>query len=403
MRQSSYVLLAAIWAAPVLAEPAAAVEAPVIAGVHAAADGTAEAELLFVNAGASAVPAPPPRLMAMLRGQGAARPVELRREGAAPVVAPGGFTRARYRFALPAGVAGEAVLALGDEGGFAFAASQPPAAAAPGATALAAADTAPAPTSFAGAAGQAGDLPRLVTRDGRTPSPFLANLQTYNPINGVFGPGTSSDGKLEISFQYQLFGNAAAPSGDWKEGFRFAYTQRMYWDLGHYSAPFRDVNYQPELFYRLALRPRANGLRLAARGGLLHESNGRGGDASRGYNYAYVEGSAALPVGRWTLSVAPRWFHYMGRDDNADIAEYRGHQALAVAIEEPDGWKLSTWSRISFATGRGAIDADLSHPLLRLTGIPIYAVVQGFTGYGEDLLDYNRRQTRLRLGIGIVR
>src|SRR3546814_2275188 len=49
--------------------------------------------------------------------------------------------------------------------------------------------------------------------------------------------------------------------------------------------------------------------------------------------------------------------------------------------------------------------ADISYPIDRLIGgnLNFYLIGQAFTGYGENLLDYNRRMTRLRLGLAIVR
>src|SRR3546814_8745013 len=43
---------------------------------------------------------------------------------------------------------------------------------------------------------------------------FLGNLSSYAPIYAVYGPGTSSDGRVQISFKYQLFGNPGAVGGD---------------------------------------------------------------------------------------------------------------------------------------------------------------------------------------------
>src|SRR3546814_17694405 len=36
---------------------------------------------------------------------------------------------------------------------------------------------------------------------------FLGNLSSYAPIYAVYGPGTSSDGRVQISLKYQLLGN----------------------------------------------------------------------------------------------------------------------------------------------------------------------------------------------------
>ena len=369
------------------AAPAFALYPPVIADVVPAADGATTVALLFVNPGPSAAPAAPPRLTASLRSGGTVRAVELVRTDAAATIAPGGFARATYRLALPAGAGGEAVLSLGTAAGagYAFALS----AAAPPSTAQVAAAT-PAPAF-------------TVPADAARPA-ILGNLMTYNPIYGVYGPGTDSAGKLELSFQYQLFGDAARPGRDWKEGFRLAYTQTMFWDLGAKSKPFRDVNYSPELYYRTAFARPVLGASAALRGGFQHLSNGRAGDASRSVNWVYLEPQATWRTHGLIVTAAPRYLVYVGSDeDNPGIARQRGHQALAFSVEQPDGFKLATQSRLNVGSGHGAIDADLSYPLLRLAGVPLYAVLQGFTGYGEDLRDYDRRQSRLRFGLGIAR
>ena len=369
--------------------PALAFTRPVVADVTPVSDGSADVGLLFVNAEPTAAPAAPPRLAASLRIGGETRTVELVRAAAATTIAPGGFERAVYHLALPAGVRGEAMLSLAGPGGYAFVL---PAAAAPKAGLADAASV------------RARPAPVFTVPPGAAQPAILGNLMTYNPIYGTFGPGTDSDGKLELSFQYQLFGDAARPTGAWKEGFRLAYTQTMYWDLGARSKPFRDVNYSPELYYRYAFAQPLLGAAASLRGGFQHLSNGRAGDASRSVNWFYVE-----PQGIWRthgviVTAAPRYLVYVGSDsDNPGIARQRGHQALAFSVEQPDGLKLATQSRLNFGAGHGAIDADLSYPLLRLAGVPLYAVLQGFTGYGEDLRDYNRKESRLRFGLGIAR
>jgi outer membrane phospholipase A len=66
---------------------------------------------------------------------------------------------------------------------------------------------------------------------------------------------------------------------------------------------------------------------------------------------------------------------------------------------------LSTTSRLNFGSGKGSIAADLSYPLPRiLRGTPdFYLFGQTFVGYGENLLDYDRRTTRFRIGVALVR
>ena len=371
-----------------VASPALALDPPTVAEVHAAADGSAEAVLVFTNGGSGAE-VPPAQISATVTQGGVVTPVSLKRiVGGIDTVPAGGFGRLHYRFEAPANATGDLLLSLDAAGGYRFA-------------------EAPAASSGRQTAGDAYQIQAVPVAERAPPprpnNPLLGNLSTYNPIYGVLGHGTDTDAKLELSFKYQLLGTPG--DGHWYSGFHFAYTQRMFWDLGANSAPFRDVNYQPEFLYIYTLPKNAAGDQLSVRGGYLHESNGRDGDASRSYNILYVQPTLNVPIGGWTASIGPRIFHYIiNRDGNEDIARYRGHQALAFSIGQDQGLKLSTWSRLNFSTGKGSVDADLSYPLTGLWhDLPLYVVVQGFTGYGEDLLDYNRKQTRLRVGIGIVR
>ncbi len=382
--------------AAALASPALALDPPSIAAVKAGSGGQAEVTLVFTNSGSTTDRAP-----ATLSASVGHLPVTLRLiSGGRSEVTPGGFARLRYTFEVPADTSGELALSFygaeGAGGGFRFAEAST-------------ADR----TQLASAPPSAPSLATLIAAPsealGATPppprpnNPLLGNLSTYNPIYGVIGRGTDTNAKLELSFKYQLLGTPG--DGKWYSGFHFAYTQRMFWDTAASSAPFRDVNYQPEFLYFYALPKNEAGDQLSVRGGFLHESNGRDGDDSRGYNIVYVQPQLDFPIGSFTASVGPRVFKYViGRDNNPDIARYRGHQALAFSIGQDDGLKLSTFSRLNFGTGKGSVDADLSYPLTRFwRDLPVYVVVQGFTGYGEDLLDYDRKQTRLRVGIGIVR
>ena len=78
---------------------------------------------------------------------------------------------------------------------------------------------------------------------------------------------------------------------------------------------------------------------------------------------------------------------------------------LRLQIGKDDGFKLSAEGRFNFSSGKGALSADLSYPLHKLwpEGPDLYLFGEGFVGYGEDLLDYNRRATALRFGAALVR
>lgn len=372
--------------------------------------GVIPVELSLLNSGAAPVEyAIAPSVRASLTVDGVAREVTLTRAGglnATVAVPPSGFAKIRYGFNLPAGTGVMRTAILTVPGwtvdGVAFHLGRE----AP--QRLAAASNA---TQVATPAASARYMPptRPVSADADRGNAFLANLSAYEPIYAVFGSGTDTDGRLQLSFKFQLFGRSLAEGGDqkWIDGIHFGYTQRMYWDLGGQSSPFRNIDFMPELFYLVPARQLTDRLAIGGQAGFRHESNGRDGLASRSLNTVYIQPVATLQVGgNWTLTLGPRVWLYAGSlSDNPDINRYRGHTGLTAEIGQANGLRIRTTSRINFGTGKGAIDADVSYPLNRIIAhnLNLYLFGQAFAGYGENLLDYDRRVTRLRFGIGIVR
>lgn len=373
------------------------------AGMRGEGDGVLVDLRVLNNGAAPAIVALPERVQARLRHQESEDSVWLSRSGDTPAeisVPPGGFARARYRMSRPVepGEAG-ALISIP-----AWGPRQVAIASRPTEPSLASAPSMPAPSP---STGQAQDI--APPSDRSAGNAFLANLSVYEPIYAVYGPGTNSEARIQISFKYRLFGTRRDKGlpGSWRDGLHFAFTQRMFWDLGARSSPFRNVDYQPQLFYLTPSAVLANGIALGAQGGIRHESNGRDGDASRSINSIYVAPMAAIPLaGGYRLTVAPRLSLYVGdRSDNPDIRRYRGNTALFMEVGEDDGLRLSASTRLNLESGKGAVSADLSYPLTRmLGGAPdFYLFGQSFVGYGENLLDYDRRTTRFRIGLALVR
>lgn len=245
--------------------------------------------------------------------------------------------------------------------------------------------------------------------DRRIGNAFLSNLSAYEPIYAVYGPGTNTDARIQLSFKYQLFGSHARQEGasSLADGLYFAYTQRMFWDLEAESSPFRNIDYQPELFYLSPAMTASQKATVSGQVGIRHESNGKAGPDSRSVNGIYVSPMGAFSLGGDArLIVAPRLWLYVGdRSDNPDIRRYRGNTGLVVQIGRDNGLRLTTSSRFNFWSGKGSLGADLSYPMNRLLGggPDFYLFAQSFVGYGENLLDYNKSTTRLRIGVALVR
>lgn len=372
-------------------------------------DGALLVELRLLNGDAATQTIPlPDRIEARVARPGTPpRTVQLQRRADVPpalVIAAGGFGRAAYRLSDAAGMELDgAMLSIPAWNSRPVTVAIRPAVEEERLTA-----TLPA------APRSAIDEPRIneaapPPADRSVGNAFLDNLSAYEPIYAAYGPGTNSEARIQLSLRYQLFGTRQAEGlpRSWRDGLNFAYTQRMFWNLGAKSSPFRNVDYQPELLYLTPSTTLASGITLSAQGGVRHESNGRAGDVSRSINTLYIAPMAAMSLGGgYRLSVAPRLWTFVGRrSDNPDIRRYRGNSGLFVEIGKDDGLRLSATSRFSFSSGKGAFGADLSYPLPQLwDGSPdLYIYVQSFVGYGENLLDYNRSMRRLRLGFALVR
>lgn len=370
----------------------------IVSGAQVATGGQLALEVVAMNSsGVAADFAAPDTIAATLQGANGHRDsVTLRRvdgQATRPTIAASGFASIRYAGELPVGTgSGMLSLSVPDAPSIALEISEEASAA--GSVRVASAtsqaisvSTAPAPPST----GSPKD------------NPFLANLSAYEPMYFVYGPGTGTAGRIQISLKYRLFGER----GNWLDGVTFAYTQRMFWDLERDSSPFRDVNYMPELFYLVPPRSvNDNGLSIGGRLGARHESNGLSGLRSRTLNTLYVQPEASMAVGRFTLTLGPRvWAYVGGREGNEDIERYRGRTGLYAAFGEDDGLRLALTSRLNVGSGKGAVDGTLSYPLTRMwsSGPQLYIVAQGFAGYGESLLDYDRRQARVRIGFGVTR
>ncbi|WP_114416198.1 phospholipase A [Marinospirillum perlucidum] len=202
---------------------------------------------------------------------------------------------------------------------------------------------------------------------------------------------------VEIKFQFSLKVPVMQQWLSEEDSLHLAFTQTSWWQAYHRDAsrPFRESNYQPEIFYThrsdlhfLGLQNNYNRL------GIAHESNGRTNPQSRSWNYIYW--STALAKGRWMLEFSPRYKlpRITGEANNPDIEDYLGYFDLTLAYANwKQEWVVTTQG--NFETEKGGLQLDWSFPILgRLRGL-----LQVYGGYGESLVDYNHENYRISLGI----
>ncbi len=176
-----------------------------------------------------------------------------------------------------------------------------------------------------------------------------------------------------------------------------SYTQRSWWQVANRkeSSPFRETNYEPQVFLAWATDYSFAGWRLREMEfGINHQSNGRSTLNSRSWNRGYMRLMAQQ--GDWQLDLKP-WFRFpeaTGKDDNADIMKYMGYYRAAVGYTWGDN-VISFEGRYNWNTGYGRAQLGWSYPIGR--NVRFYTQIA--SGYGESLLDYNLRQTRAGIGV----
>ncbi len=227
------------------------------------------------------------------------------------------------------------------------------------------------------------------------------NREVYDEINPEISSFYQSE---EVNFQISLKVQVNNDSLFFRnDSLQAGLTLEAWWQLysNDVSSPFRETNYQPEVFYTVPLRWRPFGLRPSATIGLEHQSNGQVQGLSRSWNRVY--GVLALEGERFFGSIQP-WYRIpeeerevpgaAAGDDNPDILDFMGHGQLSF------GWRGSRFNyfaniRGNPTTRKGALEAYVSFPLFqRFRG-----VVQYFNGYGNSLIDYDHFQHRLAIGV----
>jgi phospholipase A1 len=187
------------------------------------------------------------------------------------------------------------------------------------------------------------------------------------------------------------------------------YTQKAFWQAFNdkRSTPFRETDYNPELFYRYIPADREKWHHLGADFGFEHESNGRDLPDSRSWNRLYfapfiAEGEHAIYVKLWyrlpeDKSKPPT---DPDRDDNPDIQSYYGYGELNYIQQVYKKQVINTTARWNPTTGRGSIRAEYTIPSVNNDYFFMFYL---FQGYGEDLLNYNHSVFRVGVGLAVAR
>lgn len=176
-----------------------------------------------------------------------------------------------------------------------------------------------------------------------------------------------------------------------------SYTQQSWWQLSNHkeSSPFRETNYEPQLFLGWATDYSLGGWTLRdVEVGFNHQSNGRSDPTSRSWNRVYARLMAEN--GNFLAEIKP-WYRIpesASNDDNPDITKYMGYYRLKFGYRVGESI-FSLQGNYNWNSGFGGAQLGWSYPISQ----HVRFYTQLFSGYGESLIDYNHRQTRIGVGV----
>ena len=233
-----------------------------------------------------------------------------------------------------------------------------------------------------------------------------------NPANNASSSQDfrTTETRLQLSVRTKIAQGLLVGRADAIDSLWFAYTQQSYWQLftPHLSRPFRSTDHEPEILYVFPLQsPQADRWRLRYGGlGIVHQSNGQSLPLSRSWNRVYLMGGAEND----RLQLLGRIWHRLpedaASDDNPGIEDYIGRGELNAVWHQSRTNLFSATARHSLRSpGRGSLRLEWFRTLADTgEGVPggLQLHTQIFTGYGDTLLDYNRKRTVFSIGLSLV-
>lgn len=229
------------------------------------------------------------------------------------------------------------------------------------------------------------------------------NKVAYKDVGDYANKLNNIEAKFQISLKIPLTLDAVFTEGD---SVAFGFTLQSWWQLYNHdlSRPFRETNYQPEIFYITPLNWQPAGGKTNLTFGFEHQSNGRTQMLSRSWNRLYA--TLTFAKDDYAISLRPWWKIPEGEkvttpeesgNDNPDITDYMGHFELLGAYKW-NSVEFAFTGRRNFTQNKGGLEFGMTFPL---TG-KLKGYLQYNQGYGESLIDYNHYQKRIGVGIALT-
>lgn len=233
------------------------------------------------------------------------------------------------------------------------------------------------------------------------PATYATNPNTVT-IDGLNDSNVDNfEAKYQISVKLPLY-----IESDSSSGLYLGFTLKSFWQIynSEVSKPFRETNYEPEVYYSWQNELSILGFKFNnIQAGINHQSNGQTNVLSRSWNRLFA---SALFSDDTSFYYIKTWYRLpedeketptsATGDDNPDISKYLGHVEVGYG---------TTWGKTNISglirnnlrtsDNKGSFELNVTYPLTKNYDF----LFQYFNGYGDSLIDYNRHQQRVGLGV----
>lgn len=229
---------------------------------------------------------------------------------------------------------------------------------------------------------------------------YESPITSYKSNYFLFG-NMNDQALFQLSMKYNLL----YPS---KYGIFAGYTQKAWWKLYDASSPFDEFNHEPELFFVFKnknnfLNKNLGIIDYIQFSPICHKSNGEDGNKSKSINTIYNKIQISYGK-RYNIGTSLKLFAYYNKEEK-DINKYTGYYINEIflkmkskTIKYFDKEKFYIRHGFNFNSMKGWMESGLKARLIT-SRIQPYLFIQLFHGYGESMINYNKKETNIRIGI----
>jgi len=222
-------------------------------------------------------------------------------------------------------------------------------------------------------------------------TPNLSPMETYKPIYWIFGD-KENQSKLQLSFQYSILKK-------YESGLFFGYSQYSAWDLYDQSSPFRNHDFNPEIFLRskYMLEGILDYIQIAP---YEHMSNGRDGIDNRSLDRAYLQVQWSTGK-RLNVGInAKGYIYYNQAKENKDYRVYTKQYWAKIFITGGEADYEHVRGELYFAISGGRKGfQEVGYISKKFPWMNNRLFIKFYNGYCSNLLEWQEKEKSVMAGI----